>query len=68
MKNEHRFLEVAIDAVKEAGKIQKKYFGHSHQIEYKGEINPVTEVDRQCERAITQIVLNAYPHHDILAE
>ncbi len=68
MKNEHRFLEVAIDAVKEAGKIQKKYFGHFHQIEYKGEINPVTEVDRQCERAITQIVLNAYPHHDILAE
>ncbi len=68
MKSENRFLEIAVAAVKEAGKIQRQYFGHSHQIEYKGEVNPVTEVDRECEQAITQMILNAYPHHDILAE
>lgn len=68
METENLFLEIAISAVKEAGRIQKQHFGQSHQVEYKGEINPVTEVDRRCEQAITQIILNAYPHHDILTE
>ncbi len=68
MKSKNSFLDVAIAAAREAGRIQKQYFGHSHHVEYKGEINPVTEVDRKCEQAIAQIILNAFPHHDILAE
>lgn len=63
-----RYLEVAVEAAREAGRIQKRYFGSSHKVEYKGEINPVTEVDRLCERAISETLLHAFPDHDLLTE
>lgn len=68
MRSENRFLEVALTAVKEAGRIQKQYFGYSHQVEYKGEINPVSEVDKQCEQAILEVIFNSFPEHNILSE
>jgi len=66
--NDHHYLEVAVAAAKEAGRVQKRYFSHSLQIEYKGEINPVTEVDRACERVILKKLRKAFPDHDILTE
>ncbi|MEW6376529.1 MAG: inositol monophosphatase family protein, partial [Thermodesulfobacteriota bacterium] len=66
-KNDH-YLQVAVAAAKEAGRIQRLHFGHFHQIEYKGEINPVTEVDKLCDQAIIQMILNAFPDHDFLTE
>ncbi|MGQ9508118.1 MAG: inositol monophosphatase family protein [Thermodesulfobacteriota bacterium] len=68
MQEDKPYLEVAIAAAKEAGKIQKRYFGSSFQIEYKGEINPVTDVDRLCDRTISEILLQAFPEHDFLTE
>ena len=38
------------------------------QVEYKGEFNPVTEVDRLCEQAIVKMISDAFPDHDILTE
>jgi myo-inositol-1(or 4)-monophosphatase len=68
MKKNDRYLQIAIAAAKEAGRIQMIRLGHSHPVEYKGEFNPVTEVDRLCEQAIVEMVLNAFPDHDILTE
>ena len=68
MKKDDRYLQVAIAAAKEAGRIQMIHFGHSHPVEYKGEFNPVTEVDRLCEQAIVRMILDAFPDHDILTE
>jgi myo-inositol-1(or 4)-monophosphatase len=68
MKNDDRYLRIAIAAAKEAGRIQMLHFGHSHPVEYKGEFNPVTEVDRLCERAIVKMTSDAFPDHDILTE
>jgi myo-inositol-1(or 4)-monophosphatase len=68
MQKNNRYLQVAITAAKEAGRIQMEHFGHSHPVEYKEEFNPVTEVDRLCERAIVKMILNAFPDHDILTE
>jgi myo-inositol-1(or 4)-monophosphatase len=68
MRNKDRYLEVAIAAAKEAGRIQRLHLGHLHGVEYKGEIDPVSEADKLCEKAITQIVLGAYPDHDLLTE
>ena len=67
VKND-RYLQVAIEAAKEAGRIQKLRFGHSHPIEYKGEFNPVTEVDRLCEQAIIKEISSVFPDHDIMTE
>src|SRR4030042_465043 len=68
MENCDRYLQVASAAAQEAGRIQRVHFGHSHQVEYKGEINPVTEIDILCDQAITQIILDAFPEHDLLTE
>jgi myo-inositol-1(or 4)-monophosphatase len=68
MKNDDRCLRLAIAAAKEAGRIQKLYYGRSHQVEYKGDINIVTEVDTLCEKAIIEMILDAFPDHDLLAE
>jgi myo-inositol-1(or 4)-monophosphatase len=68
MKNDDRYLEVAIAAAKEAGRIQKLHFGHFHKVEYKGEINPVSEIDKLCEKAVNQIIFDAFPDHDVLTE
>jgi myo-inositol-1(or 4)-monophosphatase len=68
MQENNRYLQVAIAAAKEAGRIQMGHFGHSHPVEYKGEFNPVTEVDRLCEQAIVKMILDVFPEHDILTE
>ncbi len=68
MKNNDRYLRLAIAAAKEAGRIQMFHLNHSHPVEYKQEFNPVTEVDRLCERAIVKMILEAFPDHDILTE
>jgi myo-inositol-1(or 4)-monophosphatase len=68
MKNNDRYLQVAIAAAREAGRIQMEHFGHSHPVEYKGEFNPVTEIDKLCERTINQMILDAFPDHDLLTE
>jgi len=68
MKVDDRYLPLAVAAAKEAGRIQMLHFGHSHPVEYKGEFNPVTEVDRRCEQAIVKMISDALPEHDILTE
>jgi myo-inositol-1(or 4)-monophosphatase len=68
MKENSRYLEVAISAAKEAGRIQMLHFGQAHSVEYKGEFNPVTEVDKRCDQTITQILLQSFPNHDLLTE
>jgi myo-inositol-1(or 4)-monophosphatase len=61
-------MEVAIAAAKEAGRIQRLHFGKPLSVEYKGEFNPVTEVDKLCDRAITQIIFDSFSDHDLLTE
>lgn len=68
MRENNRYLQIAMAAAKEAGRIQMIHLGHSHPVEYKGEFNPVTEVDRLCEQAVVGMILNAFPEHDILTE
>ena len=67
-ENHHRYLELAVAAAKEAGRIQKLHFGRTNKVKYKGEIDPVTEVDTRCEKAIVQMIRGAFPEHDILTE
>lgn len=68
MKSDDRFLHLAIAAAKEAGRIQIAHYGRTHKIEYKGKIDPVTDVDKLCERAIIEMISRTFPDHDILSE
>jgi myo-inositol-1(or 4)-monophosphatase len=62
------YLATAVNAAKVAGKIQKERLGTGCAIDFKGETNLVTEVDRTCEELIVQTFREAYPECDILAE
>jgi myo-inositol-1(or 4)-monophosphatase len=68
MKENNRYLNVAVTAAKEAGEIQMNYFGRPQSVTYKGEFDPVTEVDRLCDRAIQKAIHQSFPDHDILTE
>ena len=63
-----RYLAVATEAVLRAGRIQRERYGSGVPVEYKGEIDLVTEVDRACELAILDAIRARYPGHDIVTE
>jgi myo-inositol-1(or 4)-monophosphatase len=62
------FLATATEAALQAGALQKERYGQPHQVEKKGEINIVTEVDKACEALILALLRERFPEHDIVAE
>jgi len=62
------YLETAVKAAREAGELQRDKFCSSHRIDYKGEKNLVTEVDRASEDLIIRALRTACPGCDVLAE
>ena len=47
-----QYLETAVTAAREAGKIHLKYLHKEKNVNYKGRINLVTDVDRKSEEKI----------------
>lgn len=61
-------LETAKAAAKAAGEFQKEKWNTGFKVEYKSEINLVTEVDKASEKMIIDCISKDFPDHDILAE
>lgn len=61
-------LKVAEHAAHTAGGILLKYLGQPLEVEFKGDADLVTKVDRMSEEAIVSIIRDKYPDHQILAE
>ncbi|MGH2583192.1 MAG: inositol monophosphatase family protein [Anaerolineales bacterium] len=51
-----------------AGEILRDGFGDIHEIEYKGEIDLVTEVDKRSEEFLIEEIVNRFPEHRIFSE
>ena len=62
------FLEVAVDAAREAGRILLAEFDRPVKISYKGEVDIVTQADRRSEQAIVTRLRTHFPKHAIVAE
>ncbi|HPJ96194.1 MAG TPA: inositol monophosphatase family protein [Syntrophales bacterium] len=62
------YLESAVFMARQAGLLLKEKFDQPHTIEYKGEINIVTEADHASEALIIRHIREMYPDHDILTE
>lgn len=62
------FLAVAREAALRAGAVLRDNVNGAREISYKGEINLVTEMDRQSERIVVEAIRAAFPDHGILAE
>ncbi|GFO66878.1 inositol monophosphatase [Geomonas limicola] len=63
-----QFLATASAAALEAGKLQKERLWGDFAIDFKGDIDLVTEVDRACEELIISRLAAAFPGHGFLAE
>lgn len=62
------FLEVAVEAAREAGGILLAEFDRPVKIGYKGEVDIVTEADRRSEAAIVTKLRSHFPRHTVIAE
>ncbi|MBF0118944.1 MAG: inositol monophosphatase [Desulfobacterales bacterium] len=60
--------KVALSAAYQGSKILNSKFGKHIEIIKKGEIDLVTEADRECENAIIRTINHHFPDHSILAE
>jgi myo-inositol-1(or 4)-monophosphatase len=61
-------LTTAVEAVVRAGDMQMAGFGQVHQIDMKGTIDLVTEIDVAVERMFRDLIAERFPDHHILAE
>jgi myo-inositol-1(or 4)-monophosphatase len=59
---------VMIEAARRAGGILRKNWGQAGRVDYKGEINLVTETDRLAEAAVLDTLRAYYPEWDVLSE
>jgi myo-inositol-1(or 4)-monophosphatase len=64
----NQFLEVAIEAAREAGAMLRAAFDRPKTISYKGEVDIVTESDRRAEALIVARLGRRFPDHAIIAE
>ena len=60
--------EFIINLAKGAGEILRAGYGKEHQIDFKGPVDLVTEIDRQAEDFIVHKIRKAFPNHSIIAE
>jgi myo-inositol-1(or 4)-monophosphatase len=64
----NEYLQVAIDAAREAGAMLRETFDQPKNISYKGEVDLVTESDRRAEALILAKLHEHFPDHDVVAE
>ena len=64
----NHFLEVAIEAAREAGGILRAEFDRPKKISYKGDVDIVTESDKRSEAAIVARLRSHFPTHAIVGE
>jgi myo-inositol-1(or 4)-monophosphatase len=62
------YLSFTFAIAREAGRLLKSKLNDRHTIDFKGEIDIVTEADRMSEALILSAIRRQYPGHDVLAE
>ena len=62
------FFEVAIEAAEEAAEIIRQGNARPKNVQYKGDVDLVTETDKRSEAAIVARIRKAFPDHAIVAE
>ncbi len=62
------YLEVAVDAAREAGAILLAELDRPARISYKGDVDLVTQADQRSEKALVAKLSTHFPKHAIVAE
>lgn len=61
-------LKAALGAAKKAAEISRKYYRGNLVVTTKADQTPVTQADVECEEAIREIILQAFPEHGFYGE
>lgn len=61
-------LSIALNAAQAAAEICRRYYSGTFDVTIKDDETPVTQADIECERAIREIVLDAFPDHGFYGE
>lgn len=61
-------LTVALEAARCAADISREYFSGNFTVTTKADLTPVTQADVECEEAIRDIILRAFPEHGFYGE
>lgn len=68
MAERHQFVPAMAEIAREAGALLMGYFQRRVKVEYKGDVDLVTEADRASEALITRRIRERWPSHNILGE
>lgn len=66
--NFSKYTNTALAAAESGAEILVKYYQKALNIEYKSAIDPVTQADRNSQKAIIKTIKSIFPEHGILAE
>ncbi len=68
MKKNSPELTVALEAASAAADISKQYYSGNFDVRTKADRTPVTQADVDCEIAIREVILGAFPDHGFYGE
>lgn len=68
MPNPEEFIPFAEQLANAAGEIITQHFRQHVGHEWKGDKTPVTQADREAERAMRAMILQTYAHHGVIGE
>jgi myo-inositol-1(or 4)-monophosphatase len=71
MSTDHGFrpyLDFAVDAAWQAGRVTLQYFQAAFETEWKHDASPVTMADRSAEELLRRLIESTYPGHAIVGE
>jgi myo-inositol-1(or 4)-monophosphatase len=68
MPERPQFVPAMVEIAREAGALLMGYFRRRVKVEYKGDVDLVTEADRASEALITRRIRERWPGHNILGE
>ena len=63
-----KVLEVAVSLAVDAGRLLRHNAGRAFDVQFKGEIDLVTEIDKAAEQLIGEGITGAFPDHAMLGE
>ncbi|MCH9694618.1 MAG: inositol monophosphatase [Gammaproteobacteria bacterium] len=61
-------MKVALAAADKAAAISRDYYAGNFTVTTKADLTPVTQADVECEHAIREIILSAFPEHGFYGE
>ncbi|NQV85572.1 MAG: inositol-phosphate phosphatase [Woeseiaceae bacterium] len=67
-ENASDYLEVALAAAEKAAAISRSYYAGNFTVTTKADMTPVTQADIECEQAIRELILGAFPEHGFYGE